>query len=55
MNIDTIVYDIVMKKMLKALDYMNDGTVYDGEVEALYQTLSNVLKTTPVSETNQGV
>ena len=55
MDINTIVYDIVMKKMLKSLDYTDDGTVYDGEVEALFQTLSVVLKQPSTSKTDVGV
>ena len=44
-----------MKKMLKALDWTNDGTVYDGEIEALLQTLSRVLKQPSTSKTDIGV
>jgi len=50
-----IVIQIERTKMLKSLDWMNDGTVYDGEVEALYQTLRTLLKQVRVSETNVGV
>jgi hypothetical protein len=50
-----IVIQIERKKMLKSLDYKSDGTVYDGEVEALYQTLGTLLKQPGGSETNKGV
>jgi len=54
-SIHDVVVEIERKKMLKSLDWKDDGTVYDGEVEALYQTLGTLLKQVRVSETNVGV
>ena len=55
MTIKEIAIEIERKKMLKSLDYRDDGTVYDGEVEALLQTLSGLLKQPPSSRTDVGV
>ena len=54
-TVHDVVIEIERKKMLKSLDYKSDGTIYDGEVEALYQTLRGILKQPPSSETNKGV
>ena len=44
MSIHDTVVEIERKKLLKALDNTGDGSLYDGEVEALLQTLKVLLK-----------
>jgi hypothetical protein len=50
-----LVLQIERKKMLKALDWTDDGTVYEGEIEALFQTLKPILKQPGSSKTDVGV
>jgi len=54
-TINDIVVEMERKKMLKQLDWTSNGLWYEGEVEALAQTLLMFLKQPGVSETNQGV
>jgi len=54
-TINDIVVEMERKKMLKQLDWTSNGLWYEGEVEALAQTLVSILKQPGVSETNQGV
>jgi hypothetical protein len=43
-KLQEIVLQIERLKLLKMLDWTDEGTVYDGELEALYQSLRPLLK-----------
>jgi hypothetical protein len=46
-----LVIDIERTKLLKTLDYQSDGSVYEGEIEALFQSMVRVLQQLSTSKT----